>query len=49
VALTLENICILLKEARVHGRNMGSPEGDRIEGQIRTTNRQIHDLQASLP
>jgi hypothetical protein len=49
----LENIRILLEEARVHARNMGSPEGDRIEGQIRTTlretNRQIHDLRASLP
>ncbi len=48
----LENIRILLEEARVHARNMGSPEGDRIEGQIRTTlreaNRQIHDLRASL-
>jgi len=49
----LENIKILLEEARVHARNMGSPEGDRVEGQIRTTlrdvNRQIHDLRASLP
>jgi hypothetical protein len=49
----LENIRILLEEARVHARSMGSPEGDRIEGQIRTTlrdtNRQIHDLRASLP
>jgi hypothetical protein len=49
----LENIRILLEEARVHARNMGSPEGDRIEGHIRTTlretNRQIHDLRASLP
>ena len=33
----LENICILLEEARVYGRNMGSPEGDRLEGQIRTS------------
>jgi hypothetical protein len=49
----LENIRILLEEARVHARNMGSPEGNRIEVQIRTTlretNRQIHDLRASLP
>ena len=49
----LENVRILLEEARVHGRNMGSPGGDRIEVQIRTTlretNRQIHDLWASLP
>ncbi len=49
----LENIRILLEEARVHARNMDSPEGDRIEGQIGTTlgdtNRQIHDLRASLP
>ena len=48
----LENIRILLEEARVHARNMDSPEGDHIEGQIRTTlgdtNRQIHDLRASL-
>jgi hypothetical protein len=49
----LENIRILLEEARVHGRNMSSSEGDRIEVQIRTTlmetNRQIHDVRASLP
>ena len=49
----LENIRLLLEEARVHARNMDSPEGYRIEGQIRTTlretNRQIHDLRASLP
>jgi hypothetical protein len=49
----LENIRILLEEARVHARNISSPEGDSIEGQIRTTlrdtNRQIHDLRASLP
>jgi hypothetical protein len=49
----LENIRILLEEARVHARNMGSPEGDSLEGKIRTTlrdtNRQIHDLRASLP
>ena len=49
----LENIKILLEEARVHAKNMGSPEGDRVEGQIRTTlrevNRQIHDLRAPLP
>jgi hypothetical protein len=47
----LENIRILLEEARVHAREMGSPEGDRIEGQIRTTlrevNQQIFDLRAS--
>jgi len=49
----LENIRILLEEARVHAREMGSPEGDRIEGQIRATlrevNRQIFDLRASQP
>jgi hypothetical protein len=33
----LENFRILLGEARVHGRNWGSPKGDRIEGQIRAT------------
>jgi hypothetical protein len=48
----LENIRLLLEEARVHARNMDSPEGDRIEGQIRTTlrdiNRQIHDRRATL-
>jgi hypothetical protein len=51
--LQLENIRILLEEARVHAREMGSPEGDRIEVQIRTTlrevNRQIFDLRASQP
>jgi hypothetical protein len=49
----LENIRILLEEARVHGRNMGSPGAARIEVQIRTTlreaSRQIHDLRVSLP
>jgi hypothetical protein len=49
----LENIRILLEEARVHARQMGSPEGDRIEGQIRATlrevSRQIFDLRASQP
>jgi hypothetical protein len=49
----LETIRILLEEARVHARNMDSPEGYRIDGQIRTTlrevNIQIHDLRASLP
>ena len=48
----LGDIRILLEEARVY-KNMGSPEGDRIEGQIRTTlratNREIHDLRVSLP
>ena len=28
----LENIRLLLEEARVHYRNMGGSEGDRIEG-----------------
>jgi hypothetical protein len=32
----LENIRILLEEARVYGRHMGSLEGDRIEGQVGT-------------
>jgi hypothetical protein len=49
----LENFRVLLGEARVHARNKGSPEGDRIEGQIRTmlrgTNRHIYNLRASLP
>jgi len=49
----LENFRILLEEARVHGRNMGSFEGDRIEVQVRTTlreaNTQIHDQRAALP
>jgi hypothetical protein len=49
----LENIRILLEGARVHARNMASPEGERIEGHIRTTlrdtDRQMHDLRASLP
>ena len=49
----LENIRLLLEEARVHARNMDSPEGYSIDGLIRTTlretNRQIHDLRASLP
>ena len=49
----LENIRILLEEARVHARQMGSPEGDRIEGQIgatlREVNRQIFDLRACQP
>jgi hypothetical protein len=49
----LENIRILLEEARVHARSMASREGVRIEGRIRTTlrdtNGQIHDLRASLP
>ena len=49
----LENIPTLLEEARVRARNRGGREGDRMEGQIRTTlrdtNRQIHDLRVSLP
>jgi hypothetical protein len=49
----LENVRILLEEARVHVRNMGCPGGDRIDVQIRTTlretNGQLHDLWASLP
>jgi hypothetical protein len=32
----LENIRILLEEARVYGSNTGSLEGDRIEGQVGT-------------
>jgi hypothetical protein len=35
----LENIRILLEDARVHDRQMGSAEGERVEGQIRATQR----------
>ena len=49
----LQNIRLLLEEARLHARNIGSAEGGRIEAQIATTlrdtNQQIHDLKASLP
>ncbi len=47
----LENIRILLEEARVHARDIGSPEGGQIDTQIATMlseiNRQIHDLRTS--
>lgn len=47
----LGNVRILLEEARIHARNMGSPEGERLQVQIRTmlrdANRRIHDLRAS--
>jgi hypothetical protein len=46
----LENIRLLLEEARVHARDIESPEGGRIDTQIATMlseiNKQIHDLRA---
>jgi hypothetical protein len=47
----LENVRILLEEAWFNAREIGAPEGDRIEVPIRATlgevNRQIFDLRAS--
>ncbi|HZG63153.1 MAG TPA: hypothetical protein VEY13_06525 [Rubrobacteraceae bacterium] len=47
----LENIRLLLEEARGHARDIGSPEGGQIDTQIATMlseiNKQIHDLRTS--
>jgi hypothetical protein len=47
----LENIRILLEEAWFHAREIGDPEGQRLEVPIRATlrevSKQIFDLRAS--
>jgi len=47
----LENIRLLLEEARGHARDIGSPEGGQIDTQIATMlseiNKQIHNLRVS--
>jgi hypothetical protein len=49
----LQNIRMLLEEARVHARELGDAEGEHIQARIRTTlrevNRRILELRASLP
>lgn len=49
----LENMRVLLKEARAHARAIGGTDGERIEVEIRTTlrevNRLMFDLRAFLP
>jgi hypothetical protein len=48
----LENMRVLLEEARAHARAIGDTEGERIEAEIETTlrevNRLMFDLGASL-
>ena len=48
---SLENIRILLEEARVHARSLDSAEGEHVQTRIlvtlRTVNREILRLQAS--
>ena len=48
---SLENIRILLEEARLHARSMESPEGEHIQARIRVTlravTREISRLRAS--
>jgi hypothetical protein len=47
----LENIRILLEEAWLHAREIGGPEGQRLEVPIRATlkevSKQVFDLRAS--
>lgn len=48
----LEHMRLLLEEARISARNVGGPEGERLEAKIRATIRklsqQINDLRGSL-
>ncbi len=50
---SLENIRILLEEARVHARSMESAEGEHVQTRImvtlRAVNREILRLRASKP
>ena len=44
----LENMRVLLEEARAHARVIGDTEGERVEAEIETTLREVNKLMFDL-